>query len=135
MCGIVGLFLKDDGLSPQLGGMLSDMLVTMTDRGPEQNSPLGLRRVQAYSPQELRERYANVFAREFLLPGQDAQQLFRSGKSAATIAVERGLPLGLVYQQLAVALLETHAQGGTLTMSQRAEVRVNGRTVAAGAAA
>lgn len=73
--------------------------------GPEQNSPLGLRRVQAYSPQELRERYANVFAREFLLPGQDAQQLFRSGKSAATIAVERGLPLGLVYQQLAVALL------------------------------
>ena len=35
MCGIVGLFLKDDGLSPRLGGMLSDMLVTMTDRGPD----------------------------------------------------------------------------------------------------
>jgi len=35
MCGIVGLFLKDDSLSPQLGGMLSDMLVTMTDRGPD----------------------------------------------------------------------------------------------------
>lgn len=35
MCGIVGLFLKDDRLSPQLGGMLSDMLVTMTDRGPD----------------------------------------------------------------------------------------------------
>jgi len=35
MCGIVGLFLKDDSLSPALGGMLSDMLVTMTDRGPD----------------------------------------------------------------------------------------------------
>ena len=35
MCGIVGLFLKDDSLAPQLGGMLSEMLVTMTDRGPD----------------------------------------------------------------------------------------------------
>ena len=35
MCGIVGLFLKDKGLEPKLGAMLSDMLVTMTDRGPD----------------------------------------------------------------------------------------------------
>ena len=35
MCGIVGLFLKDRSLEPQLGSMLSDMLVTMTDRGPD----------------------------------------------------------------------------------------------------
>ncbi len=35
MCGIVGLFLKNDALRPQLGGMLSDMLVTMSDRGPD----------------------------------------------------------------------------------------------------
>ncbi|CAN7651823.1 glutamine amidotransferase family protein [Rhizobium sp. LjRoot98] len=35
MCGIVGLFLKDKSLEPQLGAMLSDMLVTMTDRGPD----------------------------------------------------------------------------------------------------
>lgn len=35
MCGIVGLFLKDRGLEPQLGAMLSSMLVTMTDRGPD----------------------------------------------------------------------------------------------------
>lgn len=35
MCGIVGLFLKDRALEPQLGQMLSDMLVTMTDRGPD----------------------------------------------------------------------------------------------------
>lgn len=35
MCGIVGLFLKDKSLEPQLGELLSDMLVTMTDRGPD----------------------------------------------------------------------------------------------------
>ncbi|WP_208245369.1 glutamine amidotransferase family protein (plasmid) [Rhizobium sp. T1470] len=35
MCGIVGLFLKDRSLEPQLGAMLSDMLVIMTDRGPD----------------------------------------------------------------------------------------------------
>lgn len=35
MCGIVGLFLKDPRLEPELGGLLSDMLVTMSDRGPD----------------------------------------------------------------------------------------------------
>jgi glutamate synthase domain-containing protein 1 len=35
MCGIVGLFLKDKKLEPQLGALLSEMLVTMTDRGPD----------------------------------------------------------------------------------------------------
>ncbi len=35
MCGIVGLFLKDKSLEPRLGEMLTDMLVTMTDRGPD----------------------------------------------------------------------------------------------------
>ena len=35
MCGIVGLFLKDKALEPRLGALLTDMLVTMTDRGPD----------------------------------------------------------------------------------------------------
>jgi len=35
MCGIVGLFLKNESLRPRLGDMLTDMLVTMTDRGPD----------------------------------------------------------------------------------------------------
>jgi glutamate synthase domain-containing protein 1 len=35
MCGIVGIFLKDPKLEPQLGAMLTDMLITMTDRGPD----------------------------------------------------------------------------------------------------
>lgn len=35
MCGIVGLFLKTPELEPRLGALLADMLVTMTDRGPD----------------------------------------------------------------------------------------------------
>jgi methylamine---glutamate N-methyltransferase subunit A len=35
MCGIVGLFLKDSKLEPQLGSLLADMLIKMSDRGPD----------------------------------------------------------------------------------------------------
>ncbi|KGL02783.1 glutamine amidotransferase family protein [Thalassobacter sp. 16PALIMAR09] len=35
MCGIVGLFLKNKSLESQLGALLTDMLITMTDRGPD----------------------------------------------------------------------------------------------------
>jgi glutamate synthase domain-containing protein 1 len=35
MCGIVGLFLKDKSLEPRLGELLSGMLSTMCDRGPD----------------------------------------------------------------------------------------------------
>ncbi len=35
MCGIVGLFLKDRSLEPKLGEMLTDMLIVMSDRGPD----------------------------------------------------------------------------------------------------
>ena len=35
MCGIVGLFLKDGELEPRLGELLSDMLIAMSDRGPD----------------------------------------------------------------------------------------------------
>ena len=35
MCGIVGLFLKDPKLRPELGGYLGTMLTTLSDRGPD----------------------------------------------------------------------------------------------------
>ncbi len=35
MCGIVGLFLKDEALESSLGALLADMLEVMTDRGPD----------------------------------------------------------------------------------------------------
>lgn len=73
---------------------------------PEEATPLGLRRVEAYSAQELRERHANVFGREFLLPREKACRAFiNDGLNAPQIAGNRGLPLGLVHQQLAVAVL------------------------------
>ena len=35
MCGIVGLFIKDTALEAELGQLLSGMLATMCDRGPD----------------------------------------------------------------------------------------------------
>jgi glutamate synthase domain-containing protein 1 len=35
MCGIAGLFLKDQSLAPELGGLLSGMLAALSDRGPD----------------------------------------------------------------------------------------------------
>lgn len=35
MCGIVGLFLKDRALEPELGALLAGMLGTLSDRGPD----------------------------------------------------------------------------------------------------
>ena len=35
MCGIVGLFIKDKTLEPQLGSLTAEMLATMCDRGPD----------------------------------------------------------------------------------------------------
>ena len=35
MCGIVGLFIKDLALEPELGRLTAGMLETMTDRGPD----------------------------------------------------------------------------------------------------
>ncbi|HZP10758.1 glutamine amidotransferase family protein [Methyloceanibacter sp.] len=35
MCGIVGLFLKDPALEPELGHLTETMLATLSDRGPD----------------------------------------------------------------------------------------------------
>jgi glutamate synthase domain-containing protein 1 len=35
MCGIVGIYLKNQDLNPELGGLLAAMLVEMSDRGPD----------------------------------------------------------------------------------------------------
>ncbi len=35
MCGIVGLFIKDPSLEPELGRLTAAMLATMSDRGPD----------------------------------------------------------------------------------------------------
>jgi glutamate synthase domain-containing protein 1 len=35
MCGIVGLFLRNEALEPRLGELAAGMLATMSDRGPD----------------------------------------------------------------------------------------------------
>lgn len=76
------------------------------DAMPEERIPLGIQRVEGYGPRERRECQANVFAREFLLPCSEARRLFIEERlSAAEIAKSLGIPVGLVHQQLAQALL------------------------------
>ena len=76
------------------------------DTMSEERIPLGIQRVEGYGPRERRECQANVFAREFLLPCGEARRLFSKEKlSAADIAERLGVPVGLVHQQLAHALL------------------------------
>jgi methylamine---glutamate N-methyltransferase subunit A len=57
MCGIVGLFIKDKALEPQLGQLLSVMLATMCDRGPDSagfaiygSGEAGLAKITVQSP-------------------------------------------------------------------------------------
>lgn len=73
---------------------------------PEERIPLGIQRVEGYGARERRECQANVFAREFLLPCGEARHLFLEKRlSAVAIAEQLGIPLGVVHQQLALALL------------------------------
>ena len=72
----------------------------------EEPLPVGVNRVEGYGPEELREREANVFAREFLLPTDVLRDWYEADKpSASDIAERLGLPEGLVLQQMARALL------------------------------
>ncbi len=59
MCGIAGLFIKDPKLQDQCGALLSDMLVILTDRGPDsagmaiyEESPQGKITIQSKNPDE-----------------------------------------------------------------------------------
>lgn len=60
----------------------------------------------AYSPKERAEAQANLFAREFLLPRDKLRALSAGGGfDAAQIAAQVGVPVNLILQQLADALL------------------------------
>ncbi|MCC5975919.1 MAG: glutamine amidotransferase family protein [Rubellimicrobium sp.] len=82
MCGIVGLFLKAPKLAPQLGAMLTEMLITMTDLVPDSAG------IAIYTtPQEGRARLTVQSAepdRDF--PGLDADL---AGAVGGTVTIER----------------------------------------------
>jgi Zn-dependent peptidase ImmA (M78 family) len=65
----------------------------------------GAKSVEGYSPHERRELEANVFAREFMLPGDYLREQFLGGRSAVDIAAEAGVPDSLVFHQMTRALL------------------------------
>lgn len=72
----------------------------------EEPLPLGERRVEGYGPEEMREREANVFAREFLLPTDELKDWFLTEDLGATVIADRvGVPEGMVLHQLTRALL------------------------------
>lgn len=72
----------------------------------EEPLPVGMNRVEGYGPEELREREANVFAREFLLPTNVLREWYEADHiGASDIADRLGLPEGMVLQQMARALL------------------------------
>lgn len=77
-----------------------------------------MNRVEGYGPEELREREANVFAREFLLPTDVLREWYETDNASANEVADRlGLPEGLVLQQMARALLtpeipSTHVSPG-----------------------
>lgn len=89
---------------------------------PEEKVPLGMQRVEGYGSRERCECQANVFAREFLLPGHEAKRLFTEERLSALIIANRlGLPLGLVQQQLAWALLIPEVAAAIKTEGERRE--------------
>ena len=72
----------------------------------EEPLPVGVNRVEGYGPEELREREANVFAREFLLPTNVLRAWYEADKASASDTAGRlGVPEALVLQQMARALL------------------------------
>lgn len=73
---------------------------------PDEPVPLGVHRVEGYGPKERRERDANVFARELLLPTDLLRRWFLDeGLGAAEVAEQVGVPVGVVHHQLAYAVL------------------------------
>ncbi|WP_437899444.1 UvrD-helicase domain-containing protein [Sorangium sp. So ce124] len=84
---------------------------------------VGVHRVEGYGPRERRERRANVFAGEFLLPAPFLRRWFKGGEDARVIARRMGLPEGLVLHHLARALLIPEGLGPTT--QEETEARPN----------
>lgn len=88
------------------GGPAKCTAADLDPEASEEGVPFGAQRVEGYSPQERREREANVFAREFLLPADLLRRWhLDEGLDAPAIATRVDLPEGMVFHQLARALL------------------------------
>lgn len=79
-------------------------------------------RVLGYGQSERAEREANAFAAEFLLPCRLAQRAFAKEKlRASQIAQKTGLPVSMVYSQLAQSLIQISDSEFQIPDSKKAE--------------
>lgn len=102
------------------GSLCSDEDVDYTES--EDKSLYGEGRIEAYGPHQRRETEANVFAREFLLPGDELRRLYvEESLNAAQIAARFGLALDFVLHNLAYALLAPDLED-SFTTSETDEV-------------
>lgn len=102
---------------------------------PDERVPLGVHLVQGYGPKERRERDANVFAREFLLPTDLLRSWFTDeGMSASAIAARLGVPVGVVHHQLAYAVFLGDLPHGEPPSAREAEAAAERNRAAAPAA-
>ncbi|MDT4896444.1 MAG: ATP-dependent helicase UvrD/PcrA [Acidobacteriota bacterium] len=86
------------------GSLCSDEDVDYTES--EDKSLYGEGRIEAYGPHQRSEMEANVFAREFLLPGYELRRWYvEENLNAAQISERSGLGLDFVLHSLAYALL------------------------------
>jgi superfamily I DNA/RNA helicase/CRISPR/Cas system-associated exonuclease Cas4 (RecB family) len=78
----------------------------MDSAASEEPVSLGVQRLEGYGPQERRERTANVFAREFLLPSSALRKWYmHDGLDVPAIVAHLGLPDAVIYHQLGRAVL------------------------------
>jgi glutamate synthase domain-containing protein 1 len=98
MCGIVGLFLKEKALEPELGHLLSGMLATMCDRGPDSAgfaiygpAEAGLCKITVQSPEPARfiglgEELSTALGTRVLVEIKDTHAVLRLDRAAGVRA-------------------------------------------------
>ena len=116
MCGIVGLFLKDKSMEAQLGTMLTDMLITMTDRGPDSAG------IAIYSKES---RNIGKLTVQSDTPDVDFNQL----KDALKQLIEGGIDIRV---QSTHAVLEMRADQVESARAVLKEIRPNVRVMSSG---
>ncbi|OWU83242.1 glutamine amidotransferase [Oceanicola sp. 22II-s10i] len=99
MCGIVGIFTKTEALRPTLGQHLSDMLITMSDRGPDSagiavygSDTPGMTKITVQADDPARLAALDLPGAEIRTISTHAVISMPDGKAAETLAKLRATP-------------------------------------------
>jgi len=97
MCGIVGLFIKDPSLEPELGRLTAGMLATLSDRGPDSagfavygagkkgETKLTLRAPSAAAMKETADRIGRAFSDANITPHDSHAVVFLDDRSVGRL--------------------------------------------------